>query len=394
MLTTISGIHALSDTGIRQNGYSVTLKYMYRVSESRPGTATMHVRRHILARLLFVVMAFIATAQPCHAFSLALDSIASWGRFPNFCIKTYRWGDRFFNSYDSTYVVGTGTKFNVKFKTDSWIDHYLFELENDTRINMVSDASTAMGAYLTYLAVSVGYDINISRYFNGNTKSRKRFNFAFNCALFGADMYIYDNNIGTTITRFGHRGDPDKVHIPFKGLDNKAFGLDLYYFLNNKRYSQAAAFNFSKIQRRSQGSWYFGFTYLNERYQFNFSGLDDVYKNQLPGSWNDYTYHVRVKNYFAKVGYGYNWVLGRHWLVGVSESPMFGVRNGVVNATEKKNTFGAYNLFRVSGVYNRRNLFTGLVCRISTSLIRDKESMMISNMMSFELSVGYRFNLW
>lgn len=367
---------------------------MFRVAESRSGMTIMSGQRRNLMRMLIVVAVLIASAPTGHAISLALDSIATWGRFPQFCINTYRWGDRFFNSYDSTYVVGTGSKFNVKFKTDSWGDHYLFELENDTRINMVSDASTAMGAYLTYLAVSVGYDINISRYFNGNAKSRKRFNFAFNCALFGADMYIYDNNIGTTITRFGHRGAPDKVHIPFKGLDNKAFGLDLYYFLNNKRYSQAAAFNFSKIQRRSQGSWYFGFTYLNEKYNFNFSSLDDELRQQLPGRWNDYTYHVKVKNYFLKVGYGYNWVLGRHWMIGVSESPMAGIRNGVVNDTNTRNTFGAYNVLRVSTVYNRGNLFAGIVGRLATSLIRDKESMMISNMGSLELSVGYRFNLW
>lgn len=368
--------------------------FMYGVAESRSDMIVLNDRWRRMIRILVVVVVFIASAPATHAFSLALDSIASWGKFPNFCIKTYRWGDKFFNSYDSTYVVGTGSKFNVKFKTDSWADHYLFELENDTRINMVSDASTAMGAYVTYLAVSVGYDINISRYFSGNTKSRKRFNFAFNCALFGADMYIYDNNIGTTITRFGHRGNPDKVHIPFKGLDNKAFGLDLYYFLNNKRYSQAAAFNFSKIQRRSQGSWYFGFTYMNEQYNFNFSSLDEDLKQQLPGRWNDYTYNVKVKNYFLKVGYGYNWVLGRHWMVGVSESPMFGIRNGVVNATETRNTFGAYNMLRMSAVYNRKNLFTGIVGRLATSLVRDHKSMMISNMMSVEWSVGYRFNLW
>ena len=367
---------------------------MYRIALNTCTSAYIPCFRRGLVRILFVAVAFIASAQSGHAFSLALDSIATWGKFPKFCVNTYRWGDRFFNSYDSTYVVGTGTKFNVKFKTDSWIDHYFFELENDTRINMVSDESTAMGVYLTYLALSVGYDLNISRYFNGNTKSRKRFNFGFNCALFAADMYVYDNNIGTTITRFGTRGSADKVHIPFTGLDNKAFGLDLYYFLNNKRYSQAAAFKFSKIQRKSQGSWYYGFTYLNERYRFNFSALDSSMKDQLPGSWEDYTYNVKVRNYFLKVGYGYNWVLGRHWLVGVSESPMLGIRKGIINDTKEKNTFGAYNVFRLSGVYNRGNLFTGLVGRISTSLVKGKESVLISNMMSLELSVGYRFNLW
>ena len=70
---------------------------------------------------------------------------------------------------------------------------------------------------------------------------------------------------------------------------------------------------------------------MNEKYNFNFSGLSEDLKEQLPVIWNDYSYNVTVQNYFLKVGYGYNWVMGRHWLVSISESPMFGMRKGEVN---------------------------------------------------------------
>ena len=60
-----------------------------------------------LAMLLAVILG-AAAPQEARAFSLDLDSIAAWGKFPNFCIKTYRWGDKFFNSYDSLYVVVSG----------------------------------------------------------------------------------------------------------------------------------------------------------------------------------------------------------------------------------------------------------------------------------------------
>lgn len=351
------------------------------------------LRRLDFLRIFIILLALAGSVRSGHALSLSLDSIATLGKFPKFCVNTYRWGDRFFNTYDSTYVMGTGTKFNVKFRTESWLDHYFFGLENDTRINMVSDASTAMGVYLTYLAVSVGYDMNMSRYFGGSTKSRKRFNFAFNCALFSADLFFYDNNVGTTITRFGVKNEAYKLHLPFSGLDNKTFGVDLYYFLNNKRYSQAAAFNFSKIQRRSQGSWYFGLSLLEERFKFNFSGLPEAMKDLIPPSWDNYIYHANVKNYSLKAGYAYNWVLGKHWMLGISESPMIGLRKGHVNLSHK-NSFSLNNNARFSAVYNRGRLFAGLVGRIYSSFILEKESTMMSNMYSFEASVGYRFNLW
>ena len=82
------------------------------------------MRRHKCRRAVVVIIlaitGILAAGHRASALSLALDSIATWGKFPRFCVNTYRWGDKFFNSYDSAYVEGTGYKFNVKFKTDSW----------------------------------------------------------------------------------------------------------------------------------------------------------------------------------------------------------------------------------------------------------------------------------
>ncbi|MGM9872585.1 MAG: hypothetical protein ACI30X_03930, partial [Muribaculaceae bacterium] len=60
--------------------------------------------RNRLRRAIMVLMLAVLAPLSASAFSLALDSIAEWGKFPRFCIDVYRWGDKFFNSYDSTYV--------------------------------------------------------------------------------------------------------------------------------------------------------------------------------------------------------------------------------------------------------------------------------------------------
>ena len=36
------------------------------------------------------------------------DPEIDYPRFPRFCLKVYDWGDKTFNSYDTTYVEGTG----------------------------------------------------------------------------------------------------------------------------------------------------------------------------------------------------------------------------------------------------------------------------------------------
>ncbi len=56
-----------------------------------------------MKRLWLALILLLAVFQ-ANALSLALDSIREWGKFPNFCVDVYRWGDRFFNTYDSAYV--------------------------------------------------------------------------------------------------------------------------------------------------------------------------------------------------------------------------------------------------------------------------------------------------
>ena len=92
-------------------------------------------------------------AVSASALSFNLDTIATWGKFPRFVVNTYRWGDKFFNGYDTTYVRPTGYKFSAKITTDSWLDGYNFRLPNKTSIFMRSDPSTSIGIYATYLAV-------------------------------------------------------------------------------------------------------------------------------------------------------------------------------------------------------------------------------------------------
>ena len=355
--------------------------------------------RKILLKIvapLFAIVVLAAMPQRANGLSLDLDSIATWGKFPRFCVNTYRWGDKFFNTYDSAYVQGTGYKFNIKVKSDTWVDNYIFELPDGYRMNMVSDFCTSAGAWVTYLALSAGYDINVSKYIGGATTSRKKWNFRFNCALLSADFYWITNDVGTRITSFGERGDLQKYDLRFTGINTSIFGVDAFYHFNNKRYSRAAAFNYSKIQQRSQGSFFLGLSYWSQDFTFDFQELPPEIKYQLPPEWieSGYIYHSTSKNYSLRLGYGYNWVFHPHWLLGVSESPILGLKRGVFNYGETKYTASLYNRFQFSLIWNNRAWFAGLVGSAETGIFIDKKTSLFSNVLTFEASVGYRFNLW
>lgn len=352
----------------------------------------MKNRRTYIFLTLFLLVSAVQAPMAC-AFSFNLDSIAQMGKFPRFIVNTYRWGDKFFNGYDTTYVATTGYKFNVKLTTDSWMDGYRFELPGKKNIFMDSDPSTSVGVHLSYLALSAGYDINISKLMTGIDRSRQRFRFGFNCMLFGAEVYMIRNDIGNTIKYFGNENSGKHINLPFTGINNYTWGLDAYYFFTHKRYSEAASFNFSRIQKQSQGSFYTGISIYTQKLDFDFSSLPYELRVQLPEYWPDYRYKVDTHNYAVRVGYGYNWVFYPKWVFGVSESPVIGIRKGFVSWTEKV-SFSLYNRFKMSVVWNNGRWFFGAIGKFDVAIINDRQTTYTGGVLSGEAVFGFRFNLW
>lgn len=344
-----------------------------------------------LTVILVLLISLVATSAS--AISFNLDSIAEWGKFPRFVVNTYRWGDKFFNGYDTLYVRPTGYKFSAKITTDSWLDGYNFRLPNKTNIFMRSDPSTSIGLYVTYLAVSAGYDINVSKLFGGAPQSRKRWRFGFNCMLFAAEVYMTNNNVGTTLKRFG---TDRNLNLPFDAIDNTTWGLDAYYFFNHKRYSEAASFNYSRLQTRSQGAFYTGFSIYTQKLRFDFSGLPEHLKGELPTHWVNNIYSVNTHNYALRFGYGYNWVFARNWVLGGSWSPVIGIRKGYVNSDISKVSMSLYNRMKVALVWNSNDgrFFAGATGRFDIAIVNDRETTYAGGVLSAEAVFGVRFNIW
>ncbi|MBD5210677.1 MAG: DUF4421 domain-containing protein [Bacteroidales bacterium] len=349
-----------------------------------------------MRRRLFIILSALLCTLAAKAISFDLDSIAAMGRFPRFCVNTYYWGDKFFNGYDTTYVDGTGYKWNAKLRTESWTDYYGLNFKNGTRMSMISDPSTSVGLYLTYMALSVGYDMNLSKYFNGHDEARKRWNFGFNCMLFSVNLYFIRNDVGTTITSLKpydkSRYNPD---VEYKGLNNTTWGIDFEYYFTHRSYSHAAAFNFSRIQKRSAGSFFGGFTYDRIKYDFNLNSLPPDIFATVPDDIPDNHYIVNTDNYILSGGYGYNWVFARHWLLGSSLALMSGISDGYyVDVNQKKVTGVIMGKANLSVVWNNNHWFAGAVCTGRLGMVRDHRRSTLSSVGDVQVSAGYRFNLW
>ena len=96
-----------------------------------------------------------------------------------------------------------------------------------------------------------------------------------------------------------------------------------YYVFNGRRYSQAAAYNQSVIQRRSAGSFLVGATW----YQSSFDYAD--IKNVLFMIIGHGIYRVKVHQANLGIGYGYNWVPLRGLVVNAMAMSTVSVYNRV-----------------------------------------------------------------
>lgn len=313
--------------------------------------------------------------------------------FVGLCVDIYNWGDRFFNTYDPEYVVGTGTKWKATVKSSNWTDSYSMTL-GKTQIQMLSNVYSSFGPYISFMAVSIGYEANLNRLISHLPTRQKRWAFSFSTSLFWLDLYYNTNKDGTVIRRFGDYRDTNGhllISQPFSGLQLRNFGLDIYYFVNNKRYSQGAAYNFSKIQKKSQGSLLLGLTLSHQYIDLDFSTLPGALQAELPyGSIKHYNF--TYNDFCLMVGYGYNLVLGKHWLWNITALPNVGIKHCMPqNVGGRRELFSFNAKGNTSFVFNSGSFFAGAFANIDLHWYNSSRVSFANAVMAFGAQAGYRF---
>lgn len=312
-------------------------------------------------------------------------------KFLRFAWKAYKWGDKAFNSYDTAYVVGTGKHWKLMVKSMNWADTYSGEPIPESHIFVRSHLTSNVGLQLSFMAVSVGFTMGVTDLIHGKGKSKK-VDFSFTCARFAADAY-YMENVGATTMDYRHKSDEMKykgtIH-DFKGLKRKSYGLGAYYIFNNRRYAQGAAYCFSKYQKRSAGSWIAGFNMQHRDLQFNADEFPQVVRDRLPAGVD--LPRFLYNDYCVMVGYGYNWAVGKGWLLNLTIAPYAGYRH--VIATQHENHVSTISLnmrARMAAVYNHKQYFVGLLGYSDVHRYRTDDYYFYGSILDFTALFGIRF---
>lgn len=315
------------------------------------------------------------------------DTTLHYPKTVRFGRAVYKWVDHAFNYYDTSYVKSSGKNFKFMIKTDSWVDSYVGKSLDDIPVTLLGNFTSNAGLQLSFMAVSLGYTVDVNNPFNES--SSRKFDFSFTCARFAANAYLIKNDGPVTLSRFGRFIDGEK-YSDLKGINREMYGFNAFYFFNHSRYAQAAVYCFSKIQRKSAGSLLLGFDVGVLELDIDLHELPAEVLIRIPAGL--LISNREYRSFCLIAGYGHNWVLPRNWVLNVTATPYLGLTRTYDWFDEKYTSLFSLNAkLRVGAVHNRGNFFFGLHSYIDIRRYRSHGVSFYNWVGDFQAIAGVRF---
>ena len=186
-----------------------------------------------------------------------------------------------------------------------------------------TEPSKYVGLWAGYRGYGLGYTVNV-----GGDKG-SYLTFGATGGAYGVNVRIHsfkndhpNFSLTTDLIPEGHEDEWDEVDL-IDPIKVRTVIADGYYLFNGKRFSYAAAYDQSVLQKRSAGSLMAGamYYYGHINYATDYNG-DLIYMMKGLG-------RVKLWQGSVGVGYAYNWVPARGLLVSAMAMPMLTVVNKI-----------------------------------------------------------------
>ena len=287
--------------------------------------------------------------------------------------------------YDTNYVVRPEGRLTLKLRLNQTGNGiHAKGTVNDiySKADLRTSNKTTISLAAIYRGLSVGMAINPAK-LKGVYKDYE-FNLNYYSSKISLDAsYQRSSTLAGDIERNGLQ------RLESGDISMKVLNLAGYYTFNHRRFSYPAAFNQSYIQQRSAGSWLAGFSYQGGSIK-----TTDELKEKNPNApeVRIYTGHFGIGG-----GYGYNWVLGKKWLLHFSALPTFVVynrNNFTVNGERKNAKHMRFNMLfneRVAVVRNfSPRFFAGVTLVMNNSVFDDDAVVVNQNKWRARAFIGVR----
>ena len=288
--------------------------------------------------------------------------------------------------YDSNYVVRPEGKLTLKTRINQTGNSFHAKgTVNDiySKADLRTSHKTTLSVAAIYRGIGIGLAVNPGKW-KGIYKDYE-FNLNYYSTRLSLDFsYQRSETLGGDIRR-----DDNHSRLESGDITLKVANLAGYYTFNHRRFSFPAAFTQSYVQRQSAGSWLAGVSYQGGSIKTTNSLKA---RNPNAPDVRIYVGHVGIGG-----GYGYNWVLGRRWLLHFSMLPTFVVynrNNFTVNGDRKRAKHIRFNMIfneRAAIVHNfSPRYFAGATLAMNNSIFDDDVVIVNQNKWRARAFIGMR----
>lgn len=329
------------------------------------------------------ILVFIALA-PCIQ---AVAQKSSAEKFKEVLRCTADFVDYVLNDVDTMFV--EKNLYNLTFRPDYSYsyEHYNFTGKSQS-LDIAPKGINALTFNIGWRWLIVGYSIDLQK-----GRELKEFNTSLYSARFGLDLYYRKSSDGYRIKRLYNEGQ----QLPYTGngenaLTVKQIGAGLCYAFN-KRFSYAAAYGQSTIQRVSAGSLILGAGYNRQAFTLNHEAFDPLVKTQPDDAL--WFRNIKFNDFNISAGYAYNWVFAKNLLAGVSFAPAISYKRCETAYDERGSVDGCINMdftTRAAVVYNNNRYYAGVSLESHTYGYKKSNLQITDGFGVLELYTG--FNFW
>ena len=270
--------------------------------------------------------------------------------------------------YDTNYVVRPDGRLTLKVRMNQTGNSFHAKgTVNDiySKADLRTSHKTTFSVAAIYRGIGIGVAINPAKW-KGIYKDYE-FNLNYYSNRISLDFsYQRSESLAGDVQR-----DDNMSRLESGDVTLKIANLAGYYSFNHRRFSFPAAFTQSYIQRQSAGSWLAGISYQG--------GSIKTSDNLKARSLNAPDINIGVGHIGIGGGYGYNWVIGKRWLLHFSMLPTFVVysRNKfTVNGERKQAKHMRFNMIFNERVAIVRNFspryFAGATLVMNNSIFDDE----------------------
>ncbi|MDE5785272.1 MAG: DUF4421 domain-containing protein [Duncaniella sp.] len=325
-----------------------------------------------------------------HNFDLNAPGI-DYPRFPRAVVKIYNWANETFNSYDSLYVVNAPGNWKATLNSNNQITASTLSFpHSDYEINMSSRPYSDLSASLSFLCLSISASVNVNKLI-GRPVTRHSFNFDFTTSRVSGNLSSTSTSGGMRIMRIGDNDLGLRGSIPFEDMTVKSITGEIFYIFNHRRYSRAAAYSFSKFQRRSAGTWVAGLSFARQSIKMDFSALEEKYLETLPDGRSNYSF--QYNDYTLLGGYSYNHVIRPcKWMFNIGARLSVGYKHVYEGEIDGHDNMMANDITAVAALlYNHRNFFASISSRYNGYLYYTARFTNFTSYIRFTATAGIRF---